>query len=58
MQEKQDLVVALSNEKHNLTKELQSKIREVRKDKHKIKKHIEAQQEMFGVDLMPKYQFM
>ena len=55
MQEKQDLVMALSKEKHNLTKELQSKIREEKKEKKKIRKQIAVQQELFGDDLITKY---
>ena len=55
VQEKQDLVMALSKEKYTLTKELQSKIREVKKEKKKIKKHIAVEQELFGEDIIPKY---
>ncbi len=54
VQEKQDLVMALSKEKHSLAKELQSKVREVRKERHRIKEQLEAQQELFGVDILPK----
>jgi phosphomevalonate kinase len=55
VREKQDLVMALSKEKHTLTKELQSKIREVKKEKRKIRKHIAVQQELFGEDIISKY---
>lgn len=54
MQEKQDLVMALSKEKHSLTKELQSKIREVKKEKKKIRKQMAVQQELFGEDIIAK----
>lgn len=47
VKEKQDLVMALSKEKHNLTQELQKKIKEIRKKKHQIKKQIQAQAELF-----------
>ena len=57
VQEKQDLVMALSKEKHSLTKELQSKIREVRKEKQRIRKQIAAQHDLFGEDIMAKYFF-
>jgi hypothetical protein len=39
VREKQDLVLSLAKEKKNLTNELQSLLKEVKKNKHKIKKH-------------------
>jgi hypothetical protein len=39
VREKQDLVLALAKEKKNLTLELQGLLKEVKKSKHKIKKH-------------------
>ena len=39
VREKQELVLALAKEKKNLTNELQVLLKEVRKSKHKIKKH-------------------
>jgi hypothetical protein len=39
VREKQELVFALAKEKKNLTNELQSLIKEVKKNKHRIKKH-------------------
>lgn len=39
VREKQDLVLALAKEKKNLTVELQGLLKEVKKSKHKIKKH-------------------
>lgn len=39
VREKQELVLALAREKKNLTNELQALIKDVKKSKHKIKKH-------------------
>lgn len=40
VREKQELVLALAKEKKSLTKELQGLIKNVKKSKHKIKKHV------------------
>lgn len=40
VQTKQDLVLALAKEKKNLTNELLGLLKEIRKSKHKIKKHV------------------
>eukprot|EP00347_Sterkiella_histriomuscorum_P019956 403339649 len=40
VQSKQELVLALAKEKKNLTDELVTLIKEIRKSKHKIKKHV------------------
>lgn len=58
VQEKQDLVMALSKEKHSLTKELHSKVREVRKEKQRIRKQIAVHSELFPEDIIAKYFFM
>jgi len=39
VREKQELVLALAKEKKNLTNELQGLLKEVKRSKHKIKKH-------------------
>ena len=40
VKEKQDLVMALAKEKKNLTIELQTVLRDIKRNKHKIKKHV------------------
>lgn len=40
VKEKQDLVLAFAKEKKNLTTELQTHLKDIRKIKHKIKKHM------------------
>lgn len=40
VQTKQDLVLALAKEKKNLTNELVALLKDIRKSKHKIKKHV------------------
>ena len=61
VREKQDLVQALSKEKHNLTHELQRKIKEIKKEKYRLKKQIRAQPDVFAQSeilassVMPKY---
>lgn len=42
VREKQELVLALAKEKKSLTFELQTLLKDVRKSKHKIKKHVGA----------------
>lgn len=42
VKEKQDIVLALEKEKNNLTKALQRKIKEIKRDKKIIKSHIKA----------------
>ena len=39
VREKQELVLALAKEKKSLSNELQTLLKEIRKSKHKIKKH-------------------
>ncbi len=42
-------MLALSKEKHNLTHELQKKIKEIHKEKFRLRKQIRAQPELFAV---------
>ena len=45
--QKQELILALEKEKETLTIELQKKIKEIRHEKHKIKKTIKARNEFY-----------
>jgi len=47
VKEKQDLVIALSKEKHNLTHELQKKLKEIKKEKVRLKKQMQVQPNVF-----------
>lgn len=40
VKEKQELVLALAKEKANLTNELKTVLKDIKKSKHKIKKHV------------------
>ena len=43
VKQKQDLVIALNKEKHNLTYELQKKLKEIKKEKIQLEKHVQVQ---------------
>ena len=47
VKEKQDLIQALSKEKHNLTHELQRKLKEIKKEKIRLRKQLQAQSDEF-----------
>ena len=51
VKEKQDIVLALEKEKNNLTKALQRKIKEIKRDKKIIKSHIKASGHQFDLEI-------
>lgn len=48
VREKQDLVIALSKEKHNLTHELQKKLKEIKKERVRLRKQMQGQSNVFA----------
>jgi hypothetical protein len=61
VKEKQELVMALAKEKKNLTTEFQTILHEIKKNKHRIKKHVDVSRikghPHYGTPSTPKASF-